>query len=66
MINEQITLITEKQLSNILQIPARSLQNQRQYGVGIPYIKIGKLVRYDLNEVQKHINSQKRISTKNE
>lgn len=61
--NKMITLLTEQQLAKQLQIPVRTIQNQRQTGMGIPFIKIGKSVRYDTNEIEAFIERNRRNST---
>jgi hypothetical protein len=39
-------LFTEKELAKMLGISKRTLQMKRYYGGGIPYLKIGRNVRY--------------------
>lgn len=56
-------LLTEEQLALILSISPRTLQTQRQTGRGIPFIKIGKLVRYDLTAVEDFIQKNNYTST---
>lgn len=57
------TLLTEKQLAERLSISSRTLQTDRQRGGGIPYLKIGRSVRYDRDDVVAYLNSRKRTST---
>lgn len=59
----QATMLTEEQLANILNISPRTLQMQRQNGRGIPFVKIGKSVRYDVNTVQDFIQRNNCTST---
>ena len=40
------TLLTEKQVAQYLQVSEKKLQKDRYRGEGIPYVKIGHLVRY--------------------
>lgn len=56
-------LISENKLSELTDIPVRTLQNQRQKGDGIPYVKIGKTVRYDLDVVHDYLKNNLYIST---
>jgi len=58
-----MNLLTETQLSEILKLSPRTLQTQRQSGRGIPYIKIGKSVRYDLDAVQAYLHEHNYRST---
>jgi hypothetical protein len=39
--------LDEKQLAKLLGVSIRTLQNRRVAGGGIPFIKIGKAVRYN-------------------
>ncbi len=56
-------LLTEKDLSDLLRVSPRTLQAQRQNGTGIPFLKIGRLVRYDSTEVDMYLKDHNRIST---
>ena len=57
------TLLDEKQLAELLGISVRTLQTQRQLGSGIPYIRLGRAVRYDPAIVKKHLEQNTRTST---
>jgi predicted DNA-binding transcriptional regulator AlpA len=50
-------LINTKQASEILGVTVKSLANSRYTGVGIqvPYIKMGKSVRYKESDLEKYI-----------
>jgi excisionase family DNA binding protein len=48
-------LITEQEASTYLRVCRRSLYNWRKAGL-IPYIKIGRAVRFRINEVEAVIN----------
>ena len=50
-------LLNTKQASEILGITVKSLANSRYTGVGIqvPYIKMGKSVRYKESDLEKYI-----------
>ena len=56
-------LLTERQLADRLSLSVRTLQAHRQIGGGIPFIKIGRSVRYDWAQVQTHLDRQQRTST---
>lgn len=59
----QMPLMTETQLANLLNTSIRTLQSQRQRGNGIPFIKLGKSVRYDLDTVREYLNDNYYNST---
>jgi excisionase family DNA binding protein len=56
-------LVTEVQLASRLGVSPRTLQAQRVRGGGIPFIKLGRSVRYDISEVDRHLTAQRRVST---
>jgi len=43
--------LTEKQVSEITGRALSTLRNERSKGRGIPYIKVGRSVRYNLEDV---------------
>lgn len=53
------TYLTEVQVSEITGIALSSLRNQRFERRGIPYSKIGRSVRYALNDVIEYMESRK-------
>lgn len=56
-------LLTEDELSEIIHRSPSSLQKDRVRGVGIPFIKIGRLVRYLPSVVEAELESRTRRST---
>ena len=50
-------LLSTKQTAEYLGLDPKSLANSRYTGTGvkIPYIKLGKVVRYKLSEVDKYL-----------
>lgn len=48
--------LTESELAERLNISIRTLQSQRIRGNGIPYVKIGRSVRYQLDVVMEYLN----------
>lgn len=56
-------LISEDEASNILGCTPRKLQSDRIKGGGIPYIKVGRLVRYHKQDVENYIKNKKRQNT---
>ena len=55
--------LNENQRADRLNISVRTLQGDRQRGGGIPFVKIGRSVRYDWCRVQEHLSSCERRST---
>ncbi len=55
--NNDIKYLTEKQVAEITQIALSTLRNDRFLGQGIPYIKIGRSVRYSLTDVVNFMES---------
>ena len=60
-----INLLNEHQVAKILNISVRTLQKWRHESKkNLPYVKIGKLVRYRIEDIQKYIDSNSRYNTK--
>jgi excisionase family DNA binding protein len=55
--------LDEKQLAKLLRVSIRTLQNRRVAGGGIPFIQIGKAVRYDPKDVAAYLEQHKLTST---
>jgi predicted DNA-binding transcriptional regulator AlpA len=53
-INE-MALLSEKEVQEIYKLNARTLQRDRVLGRGIPYVKIGRRVRYKRSDIEKYI-----------
>ena len=51
--------INEHQVAEITGRALSTLRNERSRGLGIPYIKIGRSVRYDLTDVISFMDSHK-------
>lgn len=47
--------LTEADLARQLQISEQGLRNNRHLGKGIPYIKLGRAVRYRLSDVERYL-----------
>jgi hypothetical protein len=48
-------LLKEKEVAETLQVSIPKLRKDRVKQVGIPYFKIGNLVRYSMDQVMKHL-----------
>ena len=55
----QTQYIDENQLSKITKMALSTLRNNRSKGRGIPYIKVGRSVRYDLLDVIEFMEAHK-------
>lgn len=53
---ESNQLLTERDVSEFLQVSVKTLQGQRWQKVGIPYLKIGRAVRYRREDVESYLN----------
>ncbi|MCX5908480.1 MAG: DNA-binding protein, partial [Deltaproteobacteria bacterium] len=56
-------LVNEKFISEKFGRAVQTLRNDRFAGKGFPYIRVGRSIRYDLDEVE-GIIQKKRIETK--
>jgi hypothetical protein len=50
-------LLTEKQVSEQLGLHVQTLRNHRFLGKGIPYLKIGRAVRYDPEAIRNYLET---------
>lgn len=60
----ELRYLTEKDVKKITQRALPTLRNDRHRGKGIPYMKIGRSVRYNLQDVIEFMESRK-IQTEN-
>jgi len=51
--------LTERQVSEITGRALSTLRNDRMHGRGLPYVKMGRSVRYDLDDVRRFMESRK-------
>ena len=56
--NEQ-QYLTEREVSKMTGRAVQTLRNDRHRGVGIPYVKLTRQVRYDLADVIEYMNTRK-------
>lgn len=56
--------LKEQEVARITRRALSTLRNERSKGKGIPYFKIGRAVRYSLEDVVQWMES-KRITTRN-
>lgn len=56
-------LVDEKALAAMLDVSVRTVRKWRLAGTGIPFCKLGKLVRYDMADVEAVLARSRRSST---
>ena len=54
-LNYEFELLSEKEVAKIYKINVRTLQRERSMGIGMPYVKLGKRVRYKRGDVEKYL-----------
>jgi hypothetical protein len=54
--------LTEQDVSRIIKRALPTLRNDRHLGKGVPYIRCGRSIRYNLDDVIKYMEARK-IST---
>ena len=59
-------LLTQDELAKLIQRSTKSLERDRARGIGCPYIRIGRLVRYDPEEVREFYKRNTHTSTSEE
>jgi len=52
-----IAMLSEKELARELNISLPKLRRDRLQGIGFPYVKIGKSVRYPMSDVLEHLKT---------
>jgi excisionase family DNA binding protein len=56
-ITKPVSLLTEKDVAKMLNVNVQTLRNWRFQGRGLPYMKLGRAVRYDAAEVSGFIEA---------
>ncbi len=56
MAPEDDLLLTEADVSKLTKLSLSTLRSHRQKGIGLPYVKIEKSVRYKKSDVLEYIN----------
>ena len=58
--NEQgVKYLNESQVAEMTGVALSTLRNQRFLGEGMPYVKLGRSVRYSLSDVIDHMEKHK-------
>jgi excisionase family DNA binding protein len=61
--NVKVKLLTTKQTADLLGVSYRTLEGLRLTGNGPAFIKVGRLVRYELATVEDWLLAHQRLST---
>lgn len=59
MDTEEKLYLNEKEVSQITGISLATLRSNRVYGIGMPYYKVGKSVRYKRDEVIAYVEKNR-------
>jgi hypothetical protein len=59
------TLLNQSQVARLLGTTTKFMESRRCKGGGVPFIRVGRLVRYRPSDVRDWIESQRRLSTSN-
>ena len=57
--NKTKKLLCEKEVETIYGLNARTLQRDRTTQSGIPYLKIGRRIRYHIDDIEKYLQQCK-------
>jgi hypothetical protein len=57
--NTNITYLTEREVAKIIRMALSTLRNDRSQRRGLPYCKVGKSVRYRLDDVISFMEARK-------
>ena len=52
-------LIDERATSEMTDLKVQTLRNHRAKGVGLPYVKLGRAIRYSLDDIQRYIEAHR-------
>jgi tRNA(His) 5'-end guanylyltransferase len=55
----KVKYMNEKTTSHLTSLALSTLRNHRHKGIGLPYIKVGKAVRYSFQDVVDYMESRK-------
>jgi len=56
-------LLTQKETAKYLKRSVKSLERDRFVGGGIPFVRVGRLIRYRSSDVLKYLDENTRTST---
>ena len=52
---KSVVLLTEKEVQELYKLNVKTLQRERFNGSGIPYIKLGRRVRYKVSDINAYL-----------
>lgn len=58
-----ITLLSEREAAKLVSVSIRTIQQWRLRGEGPPFLKIGRAVRYSVEDIERWIETRRRTST---
>jgi excisionase family DNA binding protein len=56
-------LLSEKEAAYVLNCSPYTLQKNRRTGAGIPFVRIGRSIRYREEDIENYIQNNKYVST---
>jgi len=58
MVQNALVLLSERQVAQLLSLSVQTLRNNRCNRKGLPYVKLGRSIRYRAADVEEHISSR--------
>ena len=55
---KSVVLLTEKEVQELYKLNVKTLQRERFNGSGIPYIKLGRRVRYKVSDINTYLEKK--------
>ena len=55
---KSVVLLTEKEVQDLYKLNVKTLQRERFNGSGIPYIKLGRRVRYKVSDINAYLEKK--------
>ena len=55
---KSVILLTEKEVQELYKLNVKTLQRERFNGSGIPYIKLGRRVRYKVSDINTYLEKK--------
>lgn len=59
MFKEKLKAVNEKIAADILDVGVQSLRNDRSHHRGMPYVKIGRSVRYLMSDIESYLQTNR-------
>lgn len=57
--NQKLSLLTDVEVADILNMSVQTLRNWRNQGRGLPYIRLGSSIRYQVADVLDELENRK-------